>query len=91
MPDKEKSILAWYQNLECQSYKVTLKAGCRGCGMSGVMGSAGAYYIGARTQPQLIGCALAQELGVLNFNLGFANNGERQICRDKRVIGLCFS
>ena len=26
------------------------------------MGLAGVYYIGARMQPQLIGCALAQEL-----------------------------
>ena len=34
------------------------------------MGSAGAYNVGARTRPQLIGCALAQELGVLNFGLG---------------------
>ena len=41
------------------------------------MGSAGAYYIGARTRPQLIGCALAQELGVLNFGLRIANNGGR--------------
>ena len=48
-----------------------LKTGCRGCGMSGVMGSAGAYYVGARTRPQLIGCALAQEPGVLNFGESF--------------------
>ena len=68
-----------------------LKAGCQGCGRSGAMGSAGAYYIGARTWPQLIGCALAQEPGVLNFGLRVANNGGRQICRDKKVIGLCFS
>ena len=68
-----------------------LKAGCRGCRRSGVMGSAGAYYVGARTWPQLIGCALAQEPGVLNFGLRVANNGGRQICRDKKVIGLCFS
>ena len=66
-----------YQNLGCRSYEVTLKAGCRGYGMSGVMGSAGAYNIGARTQPQLIGCALAQEPGVLNFGLRVANNGGR--------------
>ena len=52
-----------YQNSECQSYEVTLKAGGQGCGRLGVMGSAGAYYVGARTQPQLIGCALTQELG----------------------------
>ena len=52
---------------------------------------AGAYYIGARTRPQLIGCALAQEPGVLNFGLRVANNERRQICGDKRVIGLCFS
>ena len=38
--------------------------------MSGVTGSAGAYNVGARTRPQLIGCALAQEPGVLNFRLG---------------------
>ena len=68
-----------------------LKAGCRGCGRSGVTGLAGAYYIGARTWPQLIGCALAQELGVLNFRLRVANNGGRQICGDKKVIRLCFS
>ena len=30
-------------------------------GMAGVMGMAGAYYAGSRTQPQLIGCALAQK------------------------------
>ena len=59
--------------------------------MSGVTGLAGAYYVGARTQPQLIGCALAQEPGVLNFRLRVANNGGRQICGDKKVIGLCFS
>ena len=69
----------------------TLKAGCWGCGRLGVMGLAGAYYVGARMQPQLIGCALAQELGVLNFGLRVANNGGRQICGDKKVIGLCFS
>ena len=59
--------------------------------MSGVTGSVGVYYIGARTWPQLIGCALAQELGVLNFRLRVANNGGRQICGDRKVIGLCFS
>ena len=37
--------------------------------MSGVTGLVGAYYVGARTRPQLIGCALAQEPGVLNFGL----------------------
>ena len=58
---------------------------------SGVTGLAGAYHIGARTWPQLIGCALAQEPGVLNFGLRVANNGGRQICGDKKVIGLCFS
>ena len=35
----------------------------------GVTGLAGAYYVGARMWPQLIGCALTQELGVLNFGL----------------------
>ena len=85
------TMLDSYQNSECQSYEVMLKAGCRGCGKLGVMGSAGAYYIGSRTQPQLIGCALTQEPGVLNFGLRVANNGGRQICGDKRVIGLCFS
>ena len=54
--------------------------------MSGVTGSAGAYYVGARTQPQLIGCALAQEPGVLNFGLRVANNGGRRICGDRKVI-----
>ena len=68
-----------------------LKAGCWGCGRLGVMGLVGAYYVGARTQPQLIGCALAQEPGVLNFGLRVVNNGGRQICGDKEVIGLCFS
>ena len=63
-----------------------LKAGCQGYGMSGVTGSAGAYNVGARTRPQLIGCALAQELGVLNFGLRVANNGGRRICRDRKVI-----
>ena len=63
-----------------------LKAGYWGCGMSRVTGSAGAYYIGARTQPQLIGCALAQEPGVLNFGLRVANNGGRRICGDRKVI-----
>ena len=57
-----------------------------GYGMSGVMGSAGAYDVGARTQPQLMGCALAQEPGVLNFGLRVANNGGRRICRDRKVI-----
>ena len=75
-----------YQNSECRSYEVTLKAGCRGYGMSGVTGSAGAYDIGARTRPQLMGCALAQELGVLNFGLRVANNGGRRICGDRKVI-----
>ena len=55
------------------------------------MGSAGVYYVGAKTWPQLISCALAQEPGVLNFGLRVANNGGRQICGDKKVIGLCFS
>ena len=54
-----------------------LKAGCRGYGMLGVMGLVGAYNVGARTWPQLIGCALAQEPGVLNFGLRVANNGGR--------------
>ena len=47
-----------YQNSEGRSYEVTLKAGSRGYGRSGVMGSTGAYNVGARTRPQLIGCAL---------------------------------
>ena len=75
-----------YQNSECRSYKVMLKAGCRGYGMSGVMGSAGAYDVGARTRFQLIGCALTQEPGVLNFGLRVANNGGRRICGDRKVI-----
>ena len=68
-----------------------LKVGCWGCRMSGVMGLVGAYYVGARMRPQLIGCALAQEPGVLNFRLRVANNGGRRICGDRKVIGLCFS
>ena len=40
-----------------------------GYGMSGVTGSAGAYDVGVRTWPQLIGCALTQEPGVLNFKI----------------------
>ena len=63
-----------------------LKAGCRGYGMSGVMGLVGAYNVGARTWPQLIGCALTQEPGVLNFGLRVANNGGRRICGDRKVI-----
>ena len=63
-----------------------LKAGSRGYGKSGVTGSAGAYNVGARTRPQLIGCALAQEPGVLNFGLRVANNGGRRICGDRKVI-----
>ena len=63
-----------------------LKAGCWGYGMLGVTGSVGACDVGARMRPQLIGCALAQELGVLNFGLRVANNGGRQICRDRKVI-----
>ena len=82
---------ATYQNSGCWSYEVTPKVGCRRCGRSGVTGLAGAYYVGARMQPQLIGCALAQEPGVLNFRLRVANNGGRRICGDKKVIGLCFS
>ena len=72
-----KMFCCSYQNLKCQSYEVTLKAGCQGYGMLGFTGSAGAYDVGVRTQPQLIGCALAQELGVLNFGLRVANNGGR--------------
>ena len=60
--------------------------GCWGYGMLGVTGSAGAYDVGARTQPQLIGCVFAQELGVHNFGLRVANNGGRRICRDRKVI-----
>ena len=63
-------VLRGYQNSEGRSYEVTLKAGGWGYGRLGVTGSAGAYDVGARTRPQLIGCALAQELGVLNFGLG---------------------
>ena len=66
-----------YQNSGCQSYEVMLKAGCWGCGRSGVTGLAGAYYVGARMWPQLIGCAFTQEPGVLNFGLRAANNGGR--------------
>ena len=76
-PNPVTSILMFYQNSECRSYEVMLKAGYWGCGMSGVTGSAGVYYVGARTRPQLIGCALAQEPGVLNFGLRVANNGGR--------------
>ena len=75
-----------YQNSECRSYKVTPKAGCRGYGMLGVTGLTGAYDVGARMWPQLMGCALAQELGVLNFGLRVANNGGRRICGDRKVI-----
>ena len=63
-------LLTICQNSEGRSYEVTLKAGSRGYGRSGVTGSAGAYNVGARTRPQLRGCALAQEPGVLNFGLG---------------------
>ena len=49
----------------------------------GVMGSAGAYYVGARTRPQLIGCALAQELGVLNFGLRVAKWRETNMRRQE--------
>ena len=63
-----------------------LKAGCQGYGMLGVTGSAGAFNIGARMWPQLIGCALTQEPGVLNFGLRVANNGGRRICGDRKVI-----
>ena len=63
-----------------------LKAGYQGCGMLGVTGSVGAHYVGARMRPQLIGCALTQEPGVLNFGLRVANNGGRQICGDRKVI-----
>ena len=44
------------------------------------MGSVGAYYVGARTLPQLIGCALTQELGVLNFRL--------RICKKWREMNM---
>ena len=46
-----------------------LKAGCQGYRMSRVTGLVGAYDVGVRTRPQLIGCALAQEPGVLNFKI----------------------
>ena len=65
-----KVMVVAYQNSECRSYKVMLKAGSREYGRSGVMGLVGAYNVGARTWPQLIGCALAQEPGVLNSGLG---------------------
>ena len=68
-----------------------LKVGCWRCGGLGVTGSVGVYYVGARMQPQLMGCALTQKPGVLDFGFRVANNGGRQICRDKKVIGLCFS
>ena len=68
--DDNLGLLIRYQNSEGRSYEVTLKAGSRGYGRSGVTGSAGAYNVGARMRPQLIGCALAQEPGVLNFGLG---------------------
>ena len=87
----EVDFIETYQKSECWSYEVTLKAGCWGCGRSGVTGLAGAYYVGARMRPQLIGCALAQEPGVFNFGFRVANNGGRQIWGDKKVIGLCFS
>ena len=51
----------------------------------------GSEHEQAHQWPQLICCALAQEPGVLNFGLRVANNGGRQICGDKKVIGLCFS
>ena len=54
--------------------------------MSGVTGSAGAYNVGTRMRPQLMGCALTQEPGVLNFGLWVANNGGRRICGDRKVI-----
>ena len=45
-----------------------LKVGCRGYRMLGVTGLVGAYYIGARTQPQLIGfknwVSLISDLGL---------------------------
>ena len=63
-----------------------LRVGCWGYGMSGFTGSAGAYNVGARMRPQLIGCALTQEPGVLNFGLRVANNGGRRICGDRKVI-----
>ena len=66
----DQMVCVQYQNSEGRSYEVTLKAGGRGYGRSGVMGSAGAYNVGTRTRPQLIGCALTQEPGVLNFGLG---------------------
>ena len=59
--------------------------GCWGYGMSGVMGSAGAYNVGARMWPQLIGCALAQELGVLNFGLRVANKWKSKQWRETNM------
>ena len=52
----------------------------RRCGGSGVMGLAGLYYIGARMWPQLIGCALTQELGFLNFGL--------RVCKQRREMNM---
>ena len=46
----------------------------------GVMGLAGVYYVGARTWPQLIGCALAQEPDVLNFGL--------RVCKQWREMNM---
>ena len=64
---QQKMLGPWdsvqYQNSECQSCGVTLKVEWQKYRMAGVMGMAGAYYAGARMQPQLIGCALAQEPG----------------------------
>ena len=39
------------------------KSGMAEVQVVGVTGMAGVYYAGARMQPQLIGCALAQEPG----------------------------
>ena len=84
-----------YQNLEYQSCGVTFKVEWWKYGMAGVTGMAGAYYAGAyyagaRMWPQLI-VPLLKNWGVLNFGLRVENSGGRRICRDMKVIGLCFS
>ena len=58
-----------YENLECQSCRVMLKAEWQKYRMDGSYGMARVYYAGARMQPQLIGCALAQEPGCPYFGL----------------------
>ena len=43
----------------------------------GIVGMAGVYYAGVRTQPQLIGCALTQEPRVSLIQTRDENSGER--------------